>query len=42
MPRQFTTDADGESTPLTPECDCYVHQFGAIAPGAGCAGIRAT
>lgn len=33
MPRQFITDAVEVSTAVTAECDCYVHQFGAIAPG---------
>ncbi|MGW3951045.1 IS5 family transposase [Streptomyces sp. NPDC004752] len=33
MSGQFTADAVGESTSVTPECDCYVHRFGAIAPG---------
>lgn len=29
---QFTTDPVDGSTAVTPECDCYVHQFRAIAP----------
>ncbi|GAA3484780.1 hypothetical protein GCM10018966_093120 [Streptomyces yanii] len=33
MLRQSTIAELAGSTPLTPECDCYVHQYGAIAPG---------
>ncbi|WRZ00401.1 hypothetical protein OG889_40415 [Streptomyces sp. NBC_00481] len=32
MPTQWTTDLPETSNPVTLECDCYVHQFGAIAP----------
>lgn len=33
MPSQFTTPTASASTPLTPECDCYVHRFGSLAMG---------
>jgi transposase len=33
LPDQCTTPAASTSTPVTPECDCYVHKFGSIAPG---------
>ena len=32
MPAQWTTVVPETSNPVTLECDCYVHQFGAIAP----------
>ena len=32
MPAQWTTAVPGTSNTVTLECDCYVHQFGAIAP----------
>lgn len=32
MPVQWTTAVPGTSNTVTLECDCYVHQFGAIAP----------
>ncbi|MBT2408437.1 transposase, partial [Streptomyces sp. ISL-21] len=33
MPDQFSSTAVPTSTTVTPECDCYVHRFGSIAPG---------
>ncbi|MFG2563691.1 transposase, partial [Streptomyces sp. NPDC048496] len=30
---QLTIPAVPASTTVTPECDCYVHRFGSIAPG---------
>ncbi|QFQ99915.1 IS5 family transposase [Streptomyces phaeolivaceus] len=38
MSDELTIPAVPASTTVTPECDCYVHRFGSIAPGqrAGC------
>ncbi|MGW5276227.1 transposase [Streptomyces sp. NPDC004044] len=33
MSDQLTIPAVPASTTVTPECDCYVHRFGSIAPG---------